>query len=510
MHLLAAKRDRILLDCGLYQGRRKESKTKNRTFAVDPASITNVVLSHAHIDHSGRIPLLASDKFNGRIICTRATRDACEYLLLDSAHIQESDALYLNYKSLRSFLHQVKNGGTKKKLTNRRVREIKKLLKKGKHELKRETIREMMKKNNLREVEPLYTIRDAENALGCFDGFPYNETVTIGRSAEATFYDAGHILGSAFSVITVKEKDQVRKILYTGDMGRFKKPIIHDPTLEFAEKDRDIDLLVMESTYGNRFHDPVKDLKGGLQKVLCETRERGGSVIIPSFAFGRTQELLLLLHELYLEKAVKRVPVYVDSPLASRLTKVFGEHPEIYDEETHKVFLEQGKNPFFFDQIRFVGSVEESMALMKMKKPHIVISASGMCEAGRVLHHLRYKVHNPNNTILIVGFMAQHTLGRRMQEMGLAYEKGGRKGEPPMIRFLNKEYPLAARVKELGGFSAHADRDELYRLVSESNLRIKKIALVHGEESQSLAFADFLKKKACPVVVPKPGETLAV
>ncbi|MHC4943803.1 MAG: MBL fold metallo-hydrolase RNA specificity domain-containing protein, partial [Planctomycetota bacterium] len=362
--------------------------------------------------------------------------------------------------------------------------------------------------HKLEGIHPLYTKQEAENSFEHFHGYPYRQQVAIGRDITLKFYEAGHILGSALSMIKAKENGLTRTVCYTGDMGRFEKPIIKDPAVEIEEEDRDVDLLIMESTYGNRLHEPVKGLKAQLRKVLIETFSRRGSVIIPSFAFGRTQELLYFLHELYREGNVARMPVYVDSPLATKLTKVFGEHPETYDHEAHESFLEQGENPFAFKEMRFVGSLDESMELLAEKNPHVVLSASGMCEAGRILHHLRYKIHNPRNTILIVGFMAAHTLGRRILNAGLDYEASSRRGPPPMLKFLNKEYPLAAQVKELGGFSAHADRDELVRFLEASNLRIKRIALVHGEESQTLSFAEHLEKKGYSVTVPRRGEKL--
>jgi metallo-beta-lactamase family protein len=252
----------------------------------------------------------------------------------------------------------------------------------------------------------------------------------------------------------------------------------------------------------------VKGLKRILRDALNLTFKRGGCVLIPSFAFGRTQELLYVLHELYDKGEVDRVPVYVDSPLAVKLTKVFGEHPETYDEGAHETFLERGKNPFFFKEMHLVKSLDESMELMKETKPHIVISASGMCEAGRILHHLRYKIHKAKNTILIVGYMAQHTLGRRILEEGVRYEVTGRMGPPPELKFLGKVYPLNAHVVTLDGFSAHADRNELMHFIKKSNLKIKKIALVHGEEEQSIAFEDRLREQGYPVILPKPGELI--
>ncbi|MBT8368142.1 MAG: MBL fold metallo-hydrolase, partial [Deltaproteobacteria bacterium] len=334
--------------------------------------------------------------------------------------------------------------------------------------------------------------------------------VSIGRDMTCTLYDAGHILGSALTVIGARENGRNFTICYTGDLGRFDKPIIKDPTLVFEEEDREVDLLIMESTYGDRLHEPVVDLKPQLKQVLEVTYDRGGTILIPSFAFGRTQELLYVLHELYNENEVPRFPVYVDSPLATKLTRVFAEHPEVYDQETHETFLQDRQNPFQFDQIHFVGSVEESMALNRDQTPHIVVAASGMCEAGRILHHLRHKIHDPKNTILIVGYMAQHTLGRRILDQGLAYQESGRKGKPPLLKFMNKEYPLRAQVVRLGGFSAHADKNELGRFLKESNLNVKKIALVHGEEDQTLAFADSLKDNGFEVVVPRIGETVQI
>jgi len=510
MHVLNTGEDNILFDCGLYQGRRKEASDKNRAFPFDPAKATNIILSHAHIDHSGRIPLIVKLNFNGRVICTRVTADACHYLLPDSGHIQESDAQYLNYKTVRGALSQIKAGKNHKHIGNREKNEIKKLLKSNRYKLNNDVIDEMIHKYNLEGVEPLYTAYDAEQALSHLDGVPYRSPQQVGKNLTNTFYEAGHILGSAVSMVTHEEGGRRRIICYTGDIGRFDKPILKDPAKNFSEEHQDVDLMIMESTYGDRLHDPVVNLRPKLKKALLSTLERGGSVLIPSFAFGRTQELLYVLHELYDSNEVPRVPVYVDSPLATKLTRVFGDHPEVYDQETHTAFLQRGKNPFSFDQVNFTQSVEESMALMKEKKPHIVISASGMCEAGRILHHLRYKIHNPNNTILIVGYMANHTLGRRILELGTAYEEKGRVGEPPVVRFLNKEYPLKARVVKLGGFSAHGDKTEMLRFLKESGLRVKKIAIVHGEEDQSIAFGKFLNENGFNAMVPEIGESISL
>ncbi len=507
MHLVEANNSKILLDCGMFQGPRQESRIKNRDLPFDAATITNVVLSHAHIDHSGRIPFLAQSNFNGRVICTRATADVCKHLLLDSAKIQESDADYLNYKAVRSFLHSLSNPSNHS-VSNREKKDIKALLKKSVHEINVETIHELLEKHYIEKTAPLYTIKDAENSINLFDGYPYQYPVDVGDHVQSVFYDAGHILGSAFTFLRLKENGRSFTVGFTGDMGRFDKPILRDPTLEFLPEDCEVDLLIMESTYGGREHEAVGGLKEQLRDVLVETFNRGGTVVIPSFAFGRTQEIIYYLRELYDAGEVPKLPVYVDSPLATQLTKVTGEHPEIFDRETHKEFLEQGENPFIFPQMHFTHSVEESMVLMKDNSPHIVISASGMCEFGRILHHLRHKIHDSRHTILVVGFMAERTLGRRILELGQEYRMSGYSGEPPAVKFLNKIYPLKARVVQLEGFSAHGDRKELLRLVKESNLKIKRIALVHGEEAQALPLEKELLNEGFSVFVPQKGERI--
>ena len=345
MHLVTTDSDRVLLDCGLFQGRRREAAEKNRVLPFDPGLLTNVVLSHAHLDHSGRIPVVTQNGFPGRIICTRATASACEYLLPDSGSIQESDANYLNYKTVRSALTQkrfTRPGGND---DTPDLGEIKQLLKKGRHELNVGTINDLIAKLRLEAVTPLYTVADAGKSLSYFDGHPYRNTVTVGNGMTCTFYDAGHILGSAISMITSRENGRTVRMAFTGDIGRFGKPILNDPTLVFAEEERDVDLLVMESTYGDRRHEAVSDLKGQLKAVLEETFQRGGTVLIPAFAFGRTQVLLYLLHEMADEHSLRNIPIYVDSPLAANLTRVFAEHPEVFDAETHASLPLQGGKP---------------------------------------------------------------------------------------------------------------------------------------------------------------------
>jgi len=509
MHLVSAGKEHILLDCGLFQGRRREAAEKNRVLPFDPGLIDAVVLSHAHADHSGRLPLLVRDGYAGPVFSTPPTKSACDYLLPDAASIQQADADYLNYKTLRSaLLHpgRLAAAGT----SPPEAAAVKRMLKKNGHELDVGRIRALLQELRLETVEPLFTLADAQRALGAFDPRPYRAPFAVAGEARCTFYEAGHILGSAIAVLTLRENGAVRRIGFTGDLGRFGKPVYNDPELRFAEEDRDLDLLILESTYGDRLHEPIADLKGRLAQVASETFARGGTLLIPAFAFGRTQVLLYVLHELFDEGRLPRVPVHVDSPLAVNLTRVFGAHPEAYDDAARNDFLARGKNPFRFETLHLVETVAESMALNREDRPQIVIAASGMCEAGRILHHLRFKIHDPKHTILIVGFMAGNTLGRRIEELGVAYERAGRRGPEPVVRFLNKDYPLRARVVKLDGFSGHADREEIRRFLREANLRIRRIALVHGEEEQALALERTLRQDGHAVEVPRRGEILRI
>lgn len=510
MHLVRVQDESVLLDCGLIQGRRKESETRNATFPVSPRLIQNVLLSHAHIDHSGRLPLFVKKGFSGKIFCTRATADACALLLMDSAHIQESDAAYLNYKTVRNAMLQIKTQAKMHNATKKDRDQIQAVLKTGPHELNLKRIDELLRQYRLDRVDPLYTIPDADTAIGLLEGVPYRYIIPVGFHIHAEFFDAGHILGSAMVLVRISENGNLKRVLFTGDIGRFDMPLLKNPTTLFPEEDRHIDLLIMESTYGNREHEPGQDLKVRIKDILTETVGRGGTLLIPAFAYGRTQDILYRLHELYDEKAVPQVPIFVDSPLASKITKVFAEHPEVFDDHAHKTFLEKGENPFRFDRVKFTQSVEESMALMREEKPHIVIAGSGMCEAGRILHHLRYKIHQPQHTILIVGYMAENTLGRRIQDKGLEYEAAGRSGAPPVLKFLNKEYPLRAHVVRLGGFSAHADKNELMRFLKQTNVTFGKIAVVHGEEEQSLAMEQTLNAEGFQAFVPFPGQSVDI
>jgi len=509
MHLISTGEDNIILDCGLFQGRRKEAEVKNRNIPIDPEVITSIVLSHAHIDHCGRIPLFVKSGFRGRILSTRPTVDAADYLLRDSAHLNEMDAQYINYKTARKFLIKKIENDKKKNPTQKEIKKIKRKLKKDKHKIDVEAVNEVIKKYDLNYIIPLYNSEDVETALKQFEGYPYQKEITVGKNMTCTFFEAGHILGSAISLIKLKNRQKTYRVLFTGDLGRFNKPILKDPQTCFPNNDRLIDLLILESTYGDRVHEPMGNLKERLRKIIVETNKRGGSVIIPAFAFGRTQEVIYFIHELFNEKKIPEIPVYVDSPLANRLTTVFGEHPETYDKMTHKSFLEKGQNPFIFEKLTYVSSVEESMKVMKDQSSKIVISASGMCEGGRILHHLRYHIHNSKNTILIVGYMAEHTLGRQIRDLGIESQNVNSKN-PPTVKIFNKKYPVKARVEEIGGFSAHADQEEIMRFLKESELKIKKIALVHGEKRQIKAFSSFLNKKGYQAIVPFQGQIIRI
>lgn len=502
MHLIGSEETRILLDCGMFQGHRKEAREKNLVLPIDPGEVSSVVLSHAHIDHSGRLPLFcAKGTFVGQIMCTAATRDVCEYLLLDAAHIQESDAEYLNYKAVRNVLSQMKDD----KVYGSDIRAF---LKKNRYELNTAHINEIGHRLKLELTEPLFTIANAENATSMLHGYPYGTEVKVGANMTAVQYNAGHILGSAITFIRVTEGDRSKVIAFSGDLGRFGKPIIQDPQTVFPPHLQEIDLMIMESTYGNREHGPTDEIKPKLQRIINETIAGGGTLLIPTFAFGRAQELIYFIHELCAGRDVPSVPVYVDSPLANNITKVFGEHPELYDRAAHESFLEKGKNPFHFENIHFVQTAEDSMKLTMDNSPHIVLASSGMMEAGRILHHLRYKIHNHRTTILISGYMAANTLGRRIADLGAEYAANNRKGPAPVVKILGKEYPLNARVETLDGLSAHADKNEIRHWLKASGLKPKQIALVHGEEEQMEMLAEALHADGYAVEIPFWGQTL--
>ncbi len=448
MHLLTVNGSRILLECGLFQGRRKESFERNRNLPFDPTTIDAMVLSHAHIDHSGNIPSLVKSGFRGNIYATPATRDLCSAMLRDSGHIQESDIRYVN----------------------------KKRAKKG-----------------LPPLEPLYTVEDATVSLRNFVTVGYHRPLPIAPGVTLTFYEAGHILGSAVVVLDIEEDDRKRRLVFTGDLGRKNRPILRDP-----EPVPGTDILITESTYGDRLHEPVEEAERTLRDVIISTYRRGGKVIVPSFAVGRTQELVYALHRLTEARKIPELPIFVDSPLAVNATEVFRLHPECYDDEVNQFLsADRHRDPFGFYRLTYIRSVERSKELNFLREPAVIISASGMCEAGRILHHLKNNIEDERNTVLIVGWQAPHTLGRRLVE------------RQPVVRIFGEEYRLKARVVKINGFSAHADRAELLDYARQLGPeRIQTAFVVHGEESASLALADGLRDLGLArVTVPKPGET---
>jgi len=363
MHLLHVNGKQILLDCGFFQGRREEATQRNRNFPFDPKSIDVVVLSHAHIDHSGNLPGLVKQGFGGTIFCTNPTRDLCNIMLADSAHIQEKDAEFLNKKNA---------------------------------------------KRNEPPIVPLYLLEDATRAMEHFQGIPYNKEFDVISNVKATFIDAGHILGSACVRLTINTNGTTKTLGFTGDLGRWNMPIIRDP--QFMGN---VETLITESTYGGILHDAPDEMETQLASVLQRTFDRGGKVIVPAFSVGRTQDLVYTLHKLKDAGRLPAFPIFIDSPLAINATDIYRKHPECYDEETRQHILEH-HDPLGVSQLVYVRTAEESKKLNDRKEPCMIISASGMCEAGRILHHLANTIEDPRNTIMIVGYQAEHTLGWKL------------------------------------------------------------------------------------------------
>jgi len=448
-HLLQVNGVRILLDCGLCQGKRQESFERNRRLPFDPRQVDVMILSHAHIDHSGNIPNLVKNGFQGDILCTFATRDLCAAMLRDSAHIQQYDIEYVNKKRAR----------------------------KGEP-----------------PVEPFYTLKDAVNSLKHFLAIGCQRPFRITPDITLTFYDAGHILGSAIVALDITENGRARRLVFSGDLGRPDRPILQDPT----SVDR-ADILLIESTYGTRRHKPAPEAEQELERIIMKTYRRGGKVIVPSFAVGRTQELVYHIHRLKKQHDLPpHLPVFVDSPLAIDATSIFRLHPECYDDEVARFLIESG-DPFGFEQLEYTRSVKASKAINFLREPAIIISASGMCEAGRIQHHLKNNVEDPRNTILFVGWQSPYTLGRRIVE------------KQPAIKIFGQEYALKAQVEAINGFSAHADRDELLNWLDAMEHKPEHTFVVHGEEKVSVAFGDTLKQRGLPnVYVPHLHETFTV
>ncbi|MCP5094885.1 MAG: MBL fold metallo-hydrolase [Chloroflexi bacterium] len=453
-HLIEVNGRKILLDCGLYQGSRKASYERNQNLPFNAAEIDVLVLSHAHIDHSGNIPNLVKSGFQGDIVCTYATRDLCAIMLRDSAKIQEYDIQYVNKKRA---------------------------------------------KNKLPPIKPIYTIADAVESLKYFIGIGYERPYRLMPGITLTFYDAGHILGSAIVVLDVEDEETKKqtRVVFSGDLGRPDRPILNDPTpIDSA------DVLIVESTYGNREHEQVEEASQKLETIINKTCKRGGKVIVPAFAVGRTQELVYRIHRLVETRDISpHLPIYVDSPLAIDATGIYRLHPETYDEEVAAFLLgDRHGDPFGFDMMRYTRSTSESKELNFLREPAVIISASGMAEAGRILHHLKNNIEDPKNTILIVGWQAPHTLGRRIVE-----------GQPT-VKIFGEEYALNAEVSKINGLSAHADRSELLAWTGNLKTPPKHTYIVHGEEEASTAFADSLRKEQQfpDVHVPELGQQFSV
>jgi metallo-beta-lactamase family protein len=421
MHLLESNGKHYLLDCGMFQGRRKEAEQRNRDFPFPASPIDAVVLSHAHIDHSGRLPLLVKSGFRGPIYTTPATIDLCDAMLRDTGHIAESDAEFVNRKH-----------------------------------------------PNDPPVEPLYTVEDAAEAMQHFRPVPLHKPTDIGGGLVMESYDAGHILGSSSIVLT----DGKTRLAFSGDVGRPGLPIIRDP-----EPLPPVDYLIMESTYGGRKHPQTGEAIGQLEEIVKRTIGRGGRLIVPAFAVGRTQQLVLMLHQLMNEKRIPSLPIFVDSPLAVNVTDVFRAHPECFNEETN-AYLNNGEDPFGFQRLTYIRDVNESKKLNDRKGPFIVISASGMCEAGRILHHLRNNIGDSRNTVLLTGYQAENTLGRKLRD--------GWK----TVRIFGIPAQVEAEVEALEALSGHADAGELLDWMKPMAASLKKVFLVHGELEQSTALAE--------------------
>jgi metallo-beta-lactamase family protein len=426
----------------MFQGRRQESADKNRQLPLPIEDLDAVVLSHAHIDHSGRLPYLIAHGYSKTIWATSATRDLCAIMLADSAHIQEKDAEFLA-KRKKDF------------------------------------------------VEPLYGMRHAVRTMDLMVGVPYNRWFDVVPGIRASYVDAGHILGSASVLVDCTEGGQTKRLAFSGDIGRSGLAIVREPV-----PPEGADALIMESTYGNRDHESVAGARAQLAQVIRETAAKGGRVLIPAFAVGRTQEMIYALHGLTQEGAIPAIPIYVDSPLAIDATTVFEMHPETFDRSEEMV--QKAKELFQFDLLHYTRDVEESKALSRARGPMVIIAASGMMENGRILHHLAQGASDPRNTILVVGFQAEHTLGRRVVE------------RQPILHIFGDEVPLHARVEVIDGYSAHADRTEMVSWlgrVKEKSPRLGKIWLVHGEAAVQDEFKVSLVSKGYSVECPEPHTT---
>ncbi len=420
MHLLTINGRRLLLDCGMFQGKRAEANERNSQLPFDAKSIDACVLSHAHMDHCGVLPVLTKSGYDGSIYCTSATRDLCSVMLRDSAHIQESDATYLNKR----------------------------------HELRGQPL-----------IKPIYTEADVVKCLPHFVAYEYHRAFEPLPGVQVSFRDAGHILGSAEVIVDFEEQGQKRRLVFTGDLGRRNLPILRDP----EPVDR-TEFYITEGTYGGRFHEPIEDTRGQLAQLVSETYERQGLLIIPAFAVGRTQDIVYDLQRLTTEGRIPDIPVYVDSPLATNVTEVFRLHPECYDQEIlDYINTDPDGNAFGWPRLRYVRSADESKALNESKQSAVIIAASGMCESGRVLHHLKHHIEDPRTTILFVGYQAENTLGRKILD---GQER---------VKILGEEYQVRAQIKRISGYSGHGDHNDLVGFAHNMLSKPQRTFIVHAE-----------------------------
>jgi metallo-beta-lactamase family protein len=447
LHLLEVGDRQIALDCGLYQGKREDARKRNTDLATDPTKLHAVVLTHAHIDHSGNLPTYVERGFKGPIHATPATADLAKILLQDSAKIQRLDAEYMTDRARR--------------------------------------------RGSPEPVPPLYDDKACRETVSRFVHAPYRKPFDVAPGVRGTFYDAGHILGSAVVLLELEEGRKKLRVAYTGDLGRPGHPILKDP----ERPPFSVDYLIIESTYGNRVHEAIPNLKKKLKEVVTRAVQRGGRVIVPAFSVGRTQNLVYYLNQLIHDGEVPRLPVFVDSPLSADASEAYRSHPECFDEETTR-FLGQSGDPLGFGLLTYVRTTDESKALNFRRGPCVVIASSGMCEAGRILHHLKQGVGRPENTILIVGYQAANTLGRRLVD------------KEKRVRIFGDEYDVRAEVSKINGFSAHADREELS--VYAKNIEgLKGVFVVHGEEDSSAALVQHLRERGVDrVIAPSPRESV--
>ena len=453
MHEVRHGNRRILLDCGLFQGRRSEARDRNSHFPFPASTVDRVVLSHAHIDHSGNLPNLVKQGFDGPIHATAATQDLCRAMLLDSAHLQERDAEYLMRR--------------------------------------RDRRKRVMADYEEATVEPLYTSDDAEKTFPLFEALPMNGVEDLGEGLTVETVEAGHMLGSVSMVLT----DGQTRVGFSGDIGRKNLPIIRDPQQMLP-----CDYLIMESTYGDRLHQDEGAVLDKLADVVNRTAARGGKIVVPSFAVGRTQQLVLLLNQLVTAKRIPSIPVFVDSPLAVNVTETFRKFSDLFDSETAQMLeQDEDRDVFGFSRLRYIRDVADSKALNDLRGPMLIISASGMCEAGRVIHHLRNTVSDPRNTVLITGFQAENTLGRKILDKW------------PEVPIFGEMFRLRAEVAKINELSGHADQRELLEWLKPIAGRLKKIFLVHGEPRQQAAFQKAIEAMYnLEVVIPNHGDRFEI